>query len=547
MSVKSEAFKKASKGISFKAPKKAPHLIVKAGAGTGKTTTLIGGVQRIKGIKPEITPSAQQAAVWESMMLSESARSIAMIAFAKAIATTLQKRVPAGVEASTTHSMSFKAVTKAFGKVVVNNYRVDDILSDISGIDSYDLKSKKFELLMGTKALVKHCKMSLLEPTTENLEMLTTYYDLELNGSRSEVFTMVPQVLEYCKDVHRDGKIDFDDMIWLPIVLDLPMFKYDLLLVDESQDLNRCQQAIAKKCGERLILCGDEKQAIFGFAGADCDSMNRMERELSETEDGCLVLPLNETRRCAKAIVAEANKIFPDFYAHESNPLGAVSTTSYKGDSEDSYFTQAKAGDACLCRVNAPLVMQCFRFLKAGRKAEILGRDVGAGLISLIKKMKTDSIPDLIHALDEWLYKEQEKENRKRNPSESRLIALSDKHDCIVIFTEGVDTIADVISRIEEMFTDGNICPKCKAKGKIDQDNCFKCKVPLVPTTGVKFSTIHKSKGLEFDRVFILEPKGASVPHPMARGEWQLKQEWCLRFVAITRAINHLTYVVEYD
>lgn len=539
------AFKKATAGMSFKAPKSTPHLIIKAGAGTGKTFTLVGGVQQIKGMTPQHKPSPQQAAVWDQIEKSKSARSIAIIAFAKAIATTLQKRVPAGVEAMTTHSMSNKAVRNAFGKVNLNKFRVDNIISDITGIDSYDLKQKKMELLQGAKALVKHCKMSLLEPTQENLEMLTVHYDIELNGSRSEVFALVPQILERCQQ--NDGEIDFDDMIWLPIVLDLPMFKYDLLLVDESQDLNRCQQAIARKCGRRLVLCGDEKQAIFGFAGADCDSMNRMERELSETEDGCLVLPLNETRRCAKSIVAEANKIFPDFYAHESNPLGEVSYASYKGDGKDSYFTQAKAGDACLCRVNAPLVMQCFRFLKEGRKAEILGRDVGAGLISLIKKTKAESIPDLIQALDEWSHKEMEKENRKRNPSESRLIAIQDKHDCIVIFTEGADTIAEVIDRVEEMFSDGKVCPKCQAKGNVDQDTCYKCKVALVPTTGVKFSTIHKSKGLEFDRVFILEPKGASVPHPMAKSGWQMSQEWCLRFVAITRAISHLTYVQEQD
>lgn len=41
---------------------------------------------------------------------------------------------------------------------------------------------------------------------------------------------------------------------------------------------------------------------------------------------GCAILPLTVTRRCGKAIVKEANKIVPDFKAHESNPEGRCTT-----------------------------------------------------------------------------------------------------------------------------------------------------------------------------------------------------------------------------
>ena len=40
-----------------------------------------------------------------------------------------------------------------------------------------------------------------------------------------------------------------------------------------------------------------------------------------------------------------------------------------------------------------------------------------------------------------------------------------------------------------------------------------------------------------------MEPKGATVPHPMAKGQWQTEQEFNLRYVAITRAIEELVYV----
>jgi superfamily I DNA/RNA helicase len=77
--------------------------------------------------------------------------------------------------------------------------------------------------------------------------------------------------------------------------------------------------------------------------------------------------------------------------------------------------------------------------------------------------------------------------------------------------------IEDVIKRIQQVFTP--------------------------TTTGIILATVHKSKGLEADRVFILEPEKAKMPHPMAKKPWQIEQEYNLLYVAITRAISELVYV----
>ena len=172
-----------------------------------------------------------------------------------------------------------------------------------------------------------------------------------------------------------------------------------------------------------------------------------------------------------------------------------------------------------LCRVNAPLVSECFKFLRAGRKANIQGRDVGIGLISTIKRMKAENIEKLLWNLDLWLCQEQAKEQRKRNPSEARLIALQDRVECIFCFAEDTKTVEEVVKKIETVFTN-------------DKDK-----------PGIMLSSIHKAKGLEANRVFLLEPEGATVPHPMAKTPWQREQEMNLRYVAITRAISELVYV----
>jgi superfamily I DNA/RNA helicase len=314
-------------------------------------------------------------------------------------------------------------------------------------------------------------------------------------------------------------------MIWLPVVNNLPLFRYDLLMVDEAQDLNRCQQELAKRSGHRLVLCGDPKQAIYGFAGACEKSMEDMRVDLS-VSGGCVTLPLTVTRRCGKAIVAEARKYVDDFEAFETNPEGKVYQLLFPRKAEDEknsacYTNHVREGDFVLCRVNAPLASQCFRFIRAGRKANIQGRDIGQGLISTIKKLNASSVPDLVGKVTDWVDRETMKEQAKRNPSEDKLIIIQDRADCILVFTENATSVDEVIRRIEDVFTDDKTRP------------------------GIRLSSIHKAKGLEAHRVFLLQPKGGSVPHPMAKGAWQKDQEINLLYVAITRAIDELYFVYE--
>lgn len=563
----------SSLSVALSKPKdKTPHLIIEARAGCGKTTTLIEGLKILKGIGTELVPSEQQASIWNEMRRSEGiARTICFVAFNKSIATELQERVPEGCSAMTMHSMGYRAVRDRFGSVKINNYRVQDIIAELLGKDIRELRGTKLDMIRATEKLVNLCKMNLTGIDNINTDLtdsiisrqsliqeflpdLSSHYDIDLNGNQTEVFDLVPRVLERCKDVNKDGCIDFSDMVWLPVALDLTMIQYDLLLVDEAQDLNRCQQELAMKAGDRLILCGDPKQAIYGFAGSDSKSIDRMMKTLSLTDRGCDYRPLTVTRRCGKAIVREAQKLVPDFEAHETCCEGILSHAQMQDTqiADDpnrckyhalSYRSQVKAGDMILCRVNAPLVSECFKFLREGRKANIQGRDVGQGLISTIKKLTKESekmredmksralqnndnvmvvgteVAYLSAKLSDWLHLETLKEQAKRNPSESRLIALQDRYDCITCFMEGQETVEMVIKRIEGIFTD-------------DRQG-----------DGIKLSSVHKAKGLEADRVFILQPEGATIPHPMASTPWQVEQEWNILYIAITRAKKELVHV----
>lgn len=521
-----------------------PHLIIEALAGTGKTTTLTEGLKVLKGEEPAITPSPQQQAIWESLLLSEDAHTIGFCAFNSSIAKELQKRVPKGVDARTMHSLGLRGITASFGRLIAGDegqYRVQDIMAEIEGVDIRELRKKSFDVVRAADRLVQLVKMNLIEPEDGAgwelaLDALVDHYEVELEGQfRNRVYDLVPQIIERCKDVDRDRRIDFNDMIWLPVVLNLHIPQMDLLLVDECQDLNRCQQALAKKAGRRMVFCGDKNQAIYGFAGADAKSMDRLKEELGETPRGCQVLPLTVTRRCGKAIVQEAKQYVPRFEAHETNPGGAVHYYSLLDPKalepeqrihEDvdaiHYLDKTEPGDMILCRANSPLVREFFRILKAGKKASIQGSDIGKGLVTTIRKLMKpvplnlqQSVPELMAKVTDWKHEETEAELAKRTPDESKINRVRDRADCIVMFAQGKSRVDDIIYQIERIFTDQQSCP------------------------GLKLSTIHKAKGLEARRVFFIDP----FQYSKGKGGWKNDQEKNLRYVAITRAIEELVYV----
>jgi superfamily I DNA/RNA helicase len=517
---------------------KSPHLVVLALAGTGKTTTLIEGLHEMRGHKSKFTPSPQQKAVWDSMALSRSCHSVGFCAFNTKIADVLRARVPQGCDAMTTHGMGNRTVRRAFGFLRdPNRDRVQEIIADLLHSDPRTLRREQPLILKSVDELVKLCKVNLVglkdslgvvhpDGLLCEYEDLARFYDVDLgeDSDAATILQLVPEVLERCKDVNRDRCIDFNDMIWLPIVLGLDFYKYDVLLVDEAQDLNRCQQLMIRRAAHRLILCGDEHQSVYGFTGADADSIPRMIRVLKSTDRGCDVLPLTVTRRCGKAIVQEARRHVPAFEAHETNGPGLVTKRKFAGkvtfDQKDmGYRSLVQPTDMILCRVNAPLVSECMRFIKEGKTAVIQGRDVGRNLVTLIKKYWTSTLEDFIAKVTDWAAAEIAKENAKRNPSEDRILSIQDKCDCLVALTEGTNSLNQMEQKVLDMFTDDKI------------------------ETAINLSSVHKAKGLEAKRVFILQPKGATMPM-RTRSDWQRQQELNLIYVAITRAIEELVWVM---
>ena len=307
----------------------------------------------------------------------------------------------------------------------------------------------------------------------------------------------------------RDGTINWADQVFLPIVNDWsPRRPYDMIVVDEAQDMNEAQLLLALRVTRgRVCIVGDDRQAIYGFRGADSQSIDRLKFEL-----GAIELPLSVSFRCDKRIIAVTQRLVGDITASPSAGAGSVTTISAA-----AIFAAAQPGDFILSRKNAPLAGICLGLLRSGKRATIKGKDVGRGLIALLKRFgKTRSVDDLMKRIWRWCKSEIEKiekEDQGAIGKEDAIDQIRDKAELLVNLCDGIASVAELVKRIETLFTEDS--------------------GPAM----IVCSTVHKAKGLEADRVFLLS--------------WTFREdgpeEINILYVAQTRARHELVFVEASD
>lgn len=306
--------------------------------------------------------------------------------------------------------------------------------------------------------------------------------------------------------------IDFDDMILAPLYFKAKFWPKDWIMVDEAQDTNPARRALAlamlKPRTGRMLFVGDDRQAIYGFTGADSDAMGLLRRATSAA-----TLPLNVTRRCPKLVVALAQSIVPDIVAHDAAPAGTVRTVTY----DDLLDTETlQPTDAILCRNTAPLVSTAYAFLSKGVACKVEGREIGKGLIKLARRWKVVRLDALRNRLAD--YEERETAKLMAQDKEDRIAALTDQLDCLRVIMDRCTlakqhTVDELCAEIDRMFGEAG------------------------DATVATLATIHKSKGREWPRVFVLGRR-KFLPSPYAKKEWQQAQEANLEYVALTRSMG---------
>jgi DNA helicase-2/ATP-dependent DNA helicase PcrA len=489
--------------LSATVGKEPQHLMIDAVAGSGKTTVLVQASNRLPA-----TLAMQSV----------------FLAFNKHIAEELKSRLPAGMTAATIHSLGYKALKRGLDLprgLKPDTRKYDDLVKDYC--QNYKLEDK-FEFLDADdqQSLGKLVELAMLNLCDLNDEEALTAIIIHHGMMITEVdyvLKAVPKIINRGMLLAREGvSVGFTDMVYLPVILKLTMDKFPIIFCDECQDLNACQRRLVMSMcapGGTMVFVGDPNQSIYGFAGASVQSFEDI-----RLETGAHSLPLSVCYRCDAAIVREAQKLVPRIETRPDAPEGVVSSVP-----RASVTSLAKNGDMVVCRTNAPLLSLCFELIVAGKPATVKGRDIGRTLISHLDKVAktkgfefaefltflTDHTARQLHVL------------RQRKNSDMMIEALLDKTECLrLVYENGhsnghINSLGDMRQVISDLFSD-TVSP-------------------------IILSSVHKSKGLESDRVFILRPD--LLPHPMAKNAWEQEQEKNLHYVAITRAKHELYMISE--
>lgn len=481
------------------------NLVIEAVAGAGKTTTIINCLKLI----PE-------------------GKRVLFAAFNKDIVETLKDKIGnkyGNVNITTLHSLGYKMLFRNLGddyKLELDEFKyktyIQKNINEIAGFDVSALeKRKRNKYINNITKLVDFGRYYLIS-TKKKMGNIIERYELEVLYNEDEVALGVIKWGEENLDT-----VDFTDMVYLPNALNLnPVgFLYDYIFLDEVQDLNRAQRHLFQKCikiNTRFFACGDPNQCIYSFSGSDPESFSRLLAISNTTK-----MPLSICYRCADKIVANAKRFVPEIEPNDRGELGTID--------EDVELSDVQDGDMVLCRNNMPLVQLYERFIREGKKCKIKGKDIGENLKELILETGASELYDdngegvfsilqeNLVLLKEHIMKDKDVDEHTAKNS-SQFLDRFDKVRTIEILGERCATLQSLLDHIDEVFSDDDI-------------------------DGISLSTVHKSKGLESERVFIA--CDSLMPSKAAKLPWEIQQEHNLQYVAYTRAKSYLGFLSEAD
>jgi len=464
------------------------NLAVKATAGSGKTTTLIKSVSMLPRRENPL-----------------------LISFSNSIVDELKKRAPEFCDVRTLHSIGFQTLNNNIkSRITLNKGKYFSMaIQYINAVDKDMKKGERFHLASQLDRLFNLMRLSAIENDPEKIEWLVYQHDLEVSPKHYEILTQM------FKSSHSmDGNcIDYTDMLYLPKYLDLRIINRPFVALDESQDCSPIQHKLITRItgnSGRLFSVGDPYQAIYGFAGADSDSYSKFSNQENTVE-----LPLLICYRCPQKIVLEAQQVNPEITPYELQKDGDVNS--------ERHISSIREGDLVLCRNTLPLVDVFYKLIGRGMKAKIVGKDFENQLFQIAEIVSIAlSNKDAYLLLDNKLerFRKDLSDNGVENPY---------THYKYVSFLEKVNIVKTMLRFLGEPF---------RLKNHI-QDVFDEKKL------GVTLMTIHRSKGLEAENVFVIKTFDSKdlIPSRYATQGWQKEQERNLDFVARTRAKNSLTYL----
>jgi len=340
------------------------------------------------------------------------------------------------------------------------------------------------------------------------------------------------------------GFVDFEDVLALtirlfdedPHALEEVRGHFRAFTVDEYQDVNLLQQTLLDRwLGDRDEFCavGDDYQSIYAFTGATPDYL----LSLPSRFPNATVVRLEDNYRSTPEVLALANRIVPTLGGAEKilrATLGSgpePDTRSFPTREAETAFVVDRvrvlrdAGlpleeIAVLCRTNARLAdfEEPFHDEEIPfQGAALLGREAARQLLRQLRKLDSTAVAAAVrgYATDAgWRERPPEKLGERemvRQADLGRLVRLA------ASFDDGERTTRDFTADLEARF------------GSTGADR-----------RGVHLLTLHGSKGLEFEAVFVPRVEEKELPIRQAKKPVEIAEERRLFYVGLTRAKRHL-------
>lgn len=198
-------------------------IILKANAGSGKTTTLIGYA--------------------ESNINSD----ILYIVFSKNMRKESKKKFPSNTEVHTIDSLAYKHTKSIFGhRKVISELSTKQIIDFVPS-----LKSKY--------------KTNRIGSINDAINFNNAFNSFLLNNESNthpDIYNL------YLRLINKDSTLPITHSIILKYfssTFDMSLLKFDHVLIDEAQDTNQQMLEIINKISGKKFYVGDPKQSIYGF------------------------------------------------------------------------------------------------------------------------------------------------------------------------------------------------------------------------------------------------------------------------------------------
>ncbi len=485
--------------------------------------------------------------------------------------------------AGTFHSFSCRILRKYGPKIGID--------SNFTIYDSDDSENLIRTILSDTHYTPQEFKISSLMYYIENCKNNFIMPDVAVNTASGFWESVAAKIyVKYQLALRKNQALDFSDLIFQSTQLltnDSKLTEqindiYRYILVDEYQDTNQTQYLLTKLLAgknRKITAVGDASQSIYGWRGADYKNLTALTRDFPETT----IINLEQNYRSTQTILDAANNVISQNKNHpvlklftKRNSLEPIHLYSANDEVDEAAYVCQKIKEletkglaykeiAVLYRMNSQsrVVEEAFlknnipyvlvgglRFYDRAEVKDILAMlryvqnrkdDLSLGrLYKSLGKRRTDSFVGSINTIN------------KKSDSIDILNSAVNLSNYMSKFDSTDEDDARHIDNIDELKSVASTFPKLtdflenvalvQNEYSLQEKNRDKTK-----QTGVRLMTLHASKGLEFEAVFLIGFEEGLLPHSRSSIDAsQVEEERRLCYVGITRAKDFLfiTYTI---